>query len=250
MKYANVSAMLVPLMALAMPASADTVFGMYAGAGSWQQQYSGDVASGITAIDVEDDLDLGNENNNMFYAALEHGVPGLPNLRFQHVGVATSGDSVLTRTIDFNGAVFDIADPVATDVDFTQTDLVMYYEVLDNVVSLDLGVAARLVDGHVAVASLAESSRAQFKGVLPMLYVRMRADLPLTGLWIGAQAQGLGYDGNSLIDADAQVGWESKWGIGAEAGWRVLHMKLADFDEISDADFDVSGPYLALNFHF
>lgn len=251
MKYVKVSAALLPLLAaLAMPASADTVFGLYAGAGSWQQQYSGDVASGITAIDVEDDLDLGDQNNNVFYVALEHGVPGLPNLRLQRVSVSTSGDSVLTRAIDFNGTVFEFADPVATDVDLTQTDLVMYYELLDNVVSLDLGVSARLVDGDVAVASLTESSRARFKGVLPMLYARMRADLPLTGLWIGAQAQGMGYDGNTLIDAEAQLGWESKWGIGAEAGWRMQHMELADYDEISDADFDVSGPYLALNFHF
>lgn len=238
------------LALLASPAQADTVFGVYAGAGSWQQSYSGDVTSGIVDVDVEDDLDLDGENNNMFYAAVETGVPGLPNLRFQHVDVSVSGDSVLTRPIDFNGSIFNVSDPIATDVDLTQTDLVVYYEVLDNVVSLDLGAAARWVDGYVEVASTVETSRADFKGVLPMLYAKVRADLPLTGLWVGAQAQGIGYDGNSLIDATAQVGWESKWGVGAEAGYRMFHLELADYDEITNADFDVSGPYVALNFHF
>ena len=238
------------LLLLGAPAQADTVFGVYAGAGSWQQEYSGEVTSGFADIDVEDDLDLDDENNNMFYAAVEHGVPGLPNLRFQHVDISVSGESVLTRPIDFNGSVYNIADPVATDLDLTQTDLVLYYEVLDNVVSLDLGVAARWVDGYVEVVSTAESSRADFKGVLPLLYGKARVDLPLSGFWLGAEAQGLGYDGNMLFDATAQVGWESKWGIGAEAGWRMFHMELDEYDEITGADFDVSGPYMALNLHF
>jgi len=251
MNNSNVcAALLVLLVVLSAPARADTVFGMYAGAGSWQQKYSGDVSSGITDVDVEDDLALGDENNNMFYIALEHGVPALPNVRVQQVDISTSGASVLTRAIDFNGTVFEIADPVVTDVDLTQTDVVMYYELLDNVVSLDLGVAARWLDASFDIASALESSRAQFKGVVPMLYARVRADLPLTGLWVGGQAQGLGYHGNMLIDATAQLGWESQWGIGAEAGWRMFHMELDDYDEITGADFDVSGPYLALNFHF
>ncbi len=240
----------VVLAMLVSPAYADSVFGVYAGAGSWQQEYSGDVTSGVSNIDVEDDLALEEENNNMFYVALEHGVPALPNLRFQHVDISTSGDSVLTRSVDFNGSIFNLADSIVTDMNLTQTDLVIYYQLLDNVVSLDLGIAARWVDGYVEVASTAEASRAEFKGVLPMLYANARVDLPFGGFWIGAQAQGLGYDGNSLIDATAQVGWESKWGIGAEAGWRMFRMELEDYDEITAAQFNVSGPYMALNFHF
>jgi outer membrane protein len=166
------------------------------------------------------------------------------------VDISVAGDSVLTRPIDFNGSIFFASDPIATDVHLKQTDLVLYYELLDNVVSLDLGVGGRLIDGHVEVASTLEVARAEFKGVLPMLYAKARADLPFGGFWVGAEAQGLGYDGNSLIDATAQIGWESKWGIGAEAGWRMFHMELDDYDEISGADFDVSGPYLALNLHF
>ena len=33
---------------------ADTLFGIYAGAGTWQQEYSGDVTSGISSVDIED----------------------------------------------------------------------------------------------------------------------------------------------------------------------------------------------------
>ena len=238
------------VLLLTGPVYGDTVFGIYAGAGSWQQEFSGDITSGITPVDIEDDLALADENNNIFYLALEHGVPFLPNLRVQHAEIVVSGNSTLTRSFDFDGITFDVSDAVATDVDLTQTDLVLYYEVLDKVVSLDLGMAARKVDGFFEIATNTEFARAEFDGVLPLLYGRVRADLPLTGLWVGAEVQGLGYDGNRLIDANAQVGWESPWGLGAEGGWRTFQLDLEDYDDVDAASFDISGPYFALNFHF
>ena len=83
-----------------------------------------------------------------------------------------------------------------------------------------------------------------------MLYGKIRADLPLTGLWIGAQAQGKSYDDNSLIEFDAQIGWESEVGFGIEAGYRAVQIELDTFDDVDNADIDVSGPYAAVNYHF
>ena len=187
----------IGFLLIAGSAYGDSLFGIYAGAGSWQQEFSGDITSGITEVNVEDDLMLQEENNNIFYLALEHGVPALPNLRLQHAQIVVSGNSTLTRTIEFNGTVFNLTDDVVTDVDLTQTDLVLYYQILDNVVSLDLGVAARQIDGFFEIATTLEAARAEFEGVMPLLYGKVRADLPLTGLWIGAEVQGLacgGYD--------------------------------------------------------
>lgn len=231
-------------------AQADTLFGLYAGAGSWQQDFSGDVAAGGEDIDVERDLDFDRESNNMLYVALEHGVPVLPNIRVNHAKVAGSGRNVLERTVEFRGETFLVSENVASQVSLTQTDAVFYYELLDNVVSLDLGLTARWVDGDVEVVSDSTMARAEFKGVLPLLYGRTRFDLPLTGLWAGAEATGLAYDGHQLVDASAQVGWTSRIGLGAELGWRTLRLKLDDIDDIDNADVDISGPYFALNFHF
>ena len=220
------------VLLLTGPVYGDTVFGIYAGAGSWQQGFSGDITSGITQIDIEDDLALEDENNNIFYLALEHGVPVLPNLRLQHAKIAVSGNNDLIRTIEFNGSVFDVADTVATNMELNQTDLVLYYEVLDNVISLDIGVAVRPI------------------AVLPLLYAKVRADLPLTGLWVGAEVQGLGYNTSSLVDANAQIGWESRIGLGVEGGWRTYRLDLEDLDDFNNVSLDISGPYFALNFHF
>ncbi len=231
-------------------ASADTLFGVYAGAGKWQQDYSGDVASGITDIDLERDLDIGDENNNVLYLALEHGVPVLPNLRFNYADVTGDGRNTLTRTVEFRGEVFTVSEDVASEVDFEQMDAVLYYELLDNVVSLDLGIGARWVDGYVQVASTTDTGRADFKGALPMLYGRVRVDLPFTGLWVGGDLMGLTYDDHDLLDATAQLGWESPVGLGAELGWRSYQLDLDTIDDIDSADITISGPYAAINFHF
>ena len=64
---------------------------MKEGAGAWQHEMDGDVTAGTTAVDMQDDLDVGGDTDNLFYVAVEHGVPILPNLMVQHVSVSTNG---------------------------------------------------------------------------------------------------------------------------------------------------------------
>ncbi len=252
MKLASRPGLLAALACLLISpmAQADTVFGLYAGAGTWQQESSGDVRSSLTAVDIEDDLGIEDDSNMVLYFAIEHGLPMLPNLRAQHFAIDVDGDNVLSRSIEFNGQTFTVADAVATNVDLTQSDAVLYYEMLDNVVSLDLGLAVSQLDGEIEIASSTEQASADFNEVIPMLYGRVRADLPMTGLWVGAEGQGMSYDGNSLMEFNAQVGWESDLGLGLEAGWRSVVLEVEAFDQVESAEMDVSGPYASLNFHF
>lgn len=240
------------LTVIAWPAAqADTLFGLYSGAGTWLQEAGGDIASGISTVEVESDLALEDQNGTVFYLALEHGVPVLPNIRAQHFAIDLSGENTLSRDIEFNGEHYQLADTVATEFYFRQTDLVMYYELLDNIVSLDLGLAVSHLDGYIELVSdNAGDTRASFDEFLPMLYASTRLDLPFTGLWVGAEAQGLGYSDSSLVELAAKVGYESSLGLGFEAGWRALQMEVDGFEEVDGADIDISGPYVTLNFHF
>ncbi len=231
-------------------AQADTVLGFYAGIGSWQQNYSGDIASSGTAIDIEDDLGLDDDTTNFFYAALEHPIPELPNVRLQYSELDLDQAATLNRDIDFNGIAFPAGTDVGTIVDVNQTDAAFYYEFLDNVVSLDLGIAVRYLNGEVVISSTVDSSPVDFKGLLPLLYGKARIDLPLSGLWLGAEVSGADLDGNSLIDGNLVLGWESPYRIGIEAGWRIYRLKLDDFDDVDSADVEVSGPFAAINVHF
>ena len=245
--FAFVLAMLV---LIGVPAQADTVFGIYAGVGAWQQNYGGDIASGGTAIDVEDDLRLGDDTTNFFYAALEHPISELPNLRLQYTELDLDQAATLTRDIDFNGIAFPVGTDIGTIVDVTQIDAAFYYEYLENWVSLDLGIAVRYLDGEVVISSADDSSPVDFKGVLPLLYGKARVDLPLSGFWLGAEVSGGDLDGNRLIDGNLVVGWESPYRIGIEAGWRRYQLELDNFDDVDSAEIEASGPFAAINVHF
>ena len=233
-----------------LPASADTLFGVYVGAGSWEQSYSGEVESGPTTADFEDDLGLDDDANNLVYIGVEHGLPLLPNLRAQFMSMDVDGQNVLSRSIDFNGQTFTLSDQVSTSVELDQMDAVFYYQVLDNVVSLDLGLAVSFLEGQIDIESTTEAASADFDEVVPMLYGRARADLPFTGFWVSAEAQGMSYQGNSLIEYAALVGYESDIGLGVEAGYRSVQLELDEFEDIAQAELDISGPYAAINFHF
>lgn len=140
--------------------SADTLFGIYAGAGTWEQQFSGDVSSGNSTVDVEDDLALDDDSNTVFYVALEHGVPLLPNIRAQHFAIDVDGSNVLSRSIEFNGETFELSEDINTAIDLRQSDAVLYYEVLDNYLSLDVGLAVSFIEGSIDVASASQNARA------------------------------------------------------------------------------------------
>lgn len=238
------------LSAAAGGASADTVLGIYAGFGSWQQQADGDLRSGISQVDVEDDLGIDDDRDVVAYFALEHPIPALPNIRLQYANTELAGDEVLTRSIEVNGVNFSFADEVRTEIELTQADAVFYYEVLDNYLSLDLGLAVRFVDGRVVVSSTAEQAEADFDGALPLLYGAARVDLPLSGWSVSAQLMGAGYDGDQLLDARARIAYESGLGLGAELGWRTLQLELDEYDDLDQADLNISGPFLMINYHF
>ncbi|MGI9287199.1 MAG: TIGR04219 family outer membrane beta-barrel protein [Pseudomonadales bacterium] len=235
------------LVGAAHLAQADTILGVSSGAGIWQSDIVGDVQDGTTKIDTEDDLGLEDNDNNFFYFALEHPIPVLPNLKLQHTKLSVDGDNLLTREIDFDGSVFPVSDNVSAEADLTHTDATFYYEVLDNWVSLDLGISVRVFDGFVEIQSTSESTREDLDDPIPMLYGKARFDLPLTGLSVDAEANGIGYGGNTLIDASLRVAYESSIGLGVEAGYRSMQL---DIDEDIEGDIDLSGVFAGINFHF
>ena len=235
----------------ATSASAENVDGMYAGAGSWLQNYHGKIASGIAQVDVEDDLAIGDEQNNLFYLTIEHAVRGLPNVRFAYARFEAQDQSLLDRAVDFNGVIFPDGTDIETLVDRSHTDAVFYYEVFDHVMALDLGFAARYVDGDMQISSVGESSRAEFSAWIPLGYAKARFALPVPGLWIGATALGLGgYNNESMTDANAQIGWRSRHGVGVELGYRWYRADLGRYGELDSAETDVSGPFAALSLRF
>ena len=236
---------------------ADSLLGIYIGINSWEQNYDGFIRDLdatdplLSEVDLTNDLGISDERGNVMYAALEHGVPVLPNFKVQHTELEVNASNQLTRTIEYGGQTFTANTDVNSQADLTHTDLTLYYQVLDNWVSLDLGLTARAFDGFVSIDESLGTQMAEeeFKAVVPLIYIAARFDLPLTGLYAGGHINGLGDGDNSFIDYQLMLGYETDIGFGIEAGFRSLELTLDDIDDI-EADITVDGAYGSLFYHF
>src|SRR5690606_24255951 len=97
--------------------------------------------------------------------------------------------------------------------DLTHTDATFYYELLDNVVSLDAGLTVRYFDGGVQIRSQTNSATLDLDDPLPLLYLAARVELPL-GFYAGGDVNAFGINDASLLDYRLNAGWESSFGLG------------------------------------
>lgn len=236
---------------LAPMASADTLFGVYAGANAWDSSISGDFNSGAgPVIDTESTLNLDDDTPSTLYVAVEHAIPLIPNVRFAFTDMKYSGESTLASGINFNDVDFGAGEVVSSELDFSHNDITLYYELLDNVVSLDAGINVRIFNGSVALQSpLTREASIELDDAVPMLYGAVRADLPLTGLYVSAEGYLVQVSGNEMQDLTAKVGYEIAGGFGVEGGYRVLRLNLEDINDL-DSDISIDGAYAAATFHF
>ena len=235
--------------ALSTTASAD-VLGFEVGGYVWQQDYEGDIQDGSSVVDLDTDLALDDDNNNVFYIALEHPIPLLPNIRLQQTEIKFDGESTLSRNIDFDGQTFNINADVVSDLDLSHTDATLYYEILDNWVSLDLGLTVRKFDGsaEIALADGSQVAREVLDDAVPMLYLGAKFELPLTGLYAGANANAISAGDSTITDYQIKLGYETDFGLGIEAGVRRFDLDYEDDDE--EADVVIDGSYIGVFYHF
>jgi outer membrane protein len=243
----SIFAALIALLGTA--AYADTV-GVSAGAYRWNPSYDGTVKSGGENVDIKHDLGFSDDNANVFFVAIEHPIPLLPNVKLQRTQLDTSASNRLTRSFVFDGVTYNATETVKTDLDLSHTDATFYYEILDNWAELDLGLTVRHFDNGVKITAInaAKSSKLDINATIPMLYASAKFNLPLTGVYVAVDGNGIAYSGNTLIDYRAMLGYESKIGLGAEIGVRNFDLK---YDDNGDkADVNVDGAYAQVFYHF
>lgn len=240
-------------MGLSTVANADTL-GFRIGANVWQPEFTGDVQSGTDALDLEDDLGYDDdESNNSFYVALEHPIPLIPNVMLARTELEIKGSS--TSTFDFDGISF--SGTIDSTTDLSHTDATLYYEILDNWISLDIGLTVRSFDEGFTITgtttapgSPTETAELEVDEVIPMLYIATKFELPLSGLYIIADANWISYDDDTLLDYKAGLGYETSIGLGIEAGIRSFEIEYEEEDDNEFADLTIDGIYAGVFYHF
>jgi outer membrane protein len=235
------------LSALAPAAFADTVFGIYAGAGQWTSDYSG--KAGNPAVTAED-LGFTDSDNSFFYVAIEHPVPLLPNIKLLHQEIQSSQSARLDQTFGLGDTNFSASTELSSDFDLSSNEATLYYEILDNWVNLDLGVTFRQYDGYLKAESNTESENVDVDVAIPLVYGKFQFDLPLSGLSVAVEANMIKYQENQLMDYNAKLAYlfDSVLDLGVEAGYRKLSLKVDDDDIQTNLDLD--GPYVGAMLHF
>ncbi len=245
MKYSQIAIALALTGALA---SADTL-GVYVSAGQWNAAYSGDIQNGADQVNIERDLGLSDDNQNTYSIAFEHPVPLLPNLKLRHQDLQTNGSSVLTRSFTYGNTTFSVSDTVTSDFDLSHDDYILYYEILDNWVSLDVGLNVKKFNGDVRIETTQNSESDTLDDSIPLLYARANFEFPLTGLSLDVEASGATFSGDSFIDMQAALRYETDALFYAELGYRRISLNADDVSGIN-VDLAIDGAFLNFGLHF
>jgi outer membrane protein len=237
-------------------ALSNVAFGDFVGAeigyATWGAKLSGDIKKGSVGVDFEKDLGYkSSKATNIFWASFEHPVPFLPNIKLQHIDYADSSKGTMSKTLTFDNKDFTLNDKVSSKITLAQTDIIAYWEVLDNWVNLDLGLNARIFDGNIKLDTIntAQHVDKNFDVVIPMLYLKAKFDMPFTGLSLEGDINYISYSNNKVSDIKAGIVYETSYGLGATFGYKKQNITIDDVSDIY-GDIDTKGFYGGVFYHF
>ncbi len=200
-----------------------TILGFQAGAGIWSQTPSGTINSTIGSATLTET----EKDENYAYFSLEHPVPLLPNFKYATTAVTAAGSGINT--------VFDL----------DQTDATLYYEILDNAVSLDIGVTARKIDG-IFTTGLVPSSET-FSETVPMFYAAAEIALP-AGFALVGEINTISSGDDDITDITAKLTYTTDFNLGIEVGTRTQSYEVS-IDTVQ-TDIEFSGLFAGVYFKF
>lgn len=241
---------LASLIAASVSSTAQADFvGLNIGTNHWMPDLSGSFSSDNNgSIKLDDDLGFSDQTSTSLNISFEHPIPGLPNVKYSGYDLNSSSSSNLGSPITFDGTNY--SGNVSSTLDLSHNDIVLYYELLDNWINLDLGLDLKMFDGKVSISdNSSPTSTIDVDETIPMLYLSARFDLPITGFYIGANIQQLSIGDNSSEDSTLLIGYESKIGLGIEGGIKSFSLDLDDANNLNTS-LEYDGLYLNGYFHF
>jgi outer membrane protein len=200
-------------------------------------------------IDPVDDPNVENSAPTSMVLILEHSIAALPNIRYQGYNLDSSDSLQLNPEIgDTNNA----GTLETTSFNLDHDDIVLYYQLLNNWVDLDMGVDIKRFDGHVSQAGPTGNS-IDVDETIPLLYLSARVDLPVNGLYLGAAFNSniidVGLSDSTAQDSTIALGYETGTGLGIEGGVKSFSVELNDSDDLN-TDLEYDGLFLNGYYNF
>lgn len=184
-------------------------------------------------LDSNHTYDLKHDAALQFSLAIEHPIPLIPNAKIRYVNL----DSQIKNAGHDNVSLHD-------------TDFILYYQILDNIVNLDLGIGATHLSGDI---SRSDTDQINLNKTYPMIYLNTEAKLPFTRLTALAEVNYSHMNDAKIRDIRGEAKYELINNIivdvGAKVGYRMLKIDL-DNQQNNDLNFEFKGPYIGLEAHF
>jgi len=236
MRYFSVP-LAIALSVFSSVVSADAL-GLYVGGGMWNHDPDGTFGTmGDGSIDTKSDLGYSADSDIYLFAAVEHFIPMVPNLRVESSSLEQVGSAT---SLIFNGVTVSGDSLTALDT----IDTIAYWRVLDNWVNFDFGLNVRKVDADFNI----DAESISVSETIPMLYLAAQFDLPFTDISVGADINHISYSGIKYQDVRLRALYEVGV-IGFEAGIKTTSIEFDDVDNVN-ADLEFTGLMVGAFMHF
>ena len=226
------------------------LFDFKAGAQFWDTGSSTDL---LNTSATTSNLNIDDDFQGSVWVAFEHPIPLIPNIKLKANQLDSTGDTVLTEDIQFGNIQFSAGENVRTDLDMSNLDLMLYYEILNfETIWLDIGANFKTGGNSIVLESLDSNQReeASILAVVPMAYAAAGTKLPFFGLGAFTEISYL-----SIADfnyMDAQIGLNYKLmdlflvDSTIELGYRKFNINADSFDG-NNLEIDFDGIFLGFN---
>ncbi|NRD72737.1 TIGR04219 family outer membrane beta-barrel protein [Shewanella sp. VB17] len=210
-------------------AHAESLMVFKVGGDYWKADTSGTFAENGQA---QQDVNYSSSSQGSIWVSFEHPIPLVPNVKIRENRLDSDGSGSFNG--DFNGHAF--SGDVNVNTDLSNTDFVLYYELLNNdLVELDLGAAYKRMSGSFRVADAGHPEQKDLDSGITMAYADAQVGVPGLGLYGFAEVM-LGIDESSVYDYTVGLGWQfdgDALDTKVRVGYREFNFDVNDFDGVS-----------------
>jgi len=219
---------------------------------SWDYEVGGNIrddSSVLSQVDLKTDLNIKDDSEAFLVAYIEHPVPLLPNIRLGTTSLTLKGSGDASKSFTFNGTPYTGTVDIATNLNLDHTEIGFYWNILDNVVGLDLGINAKFFDGGITITSAEGNISDVFDETVPMLYAGIQVAMPY-GLQLSGDLSYISFDGSSFTDTLIKLSYTTDFNLGLDVGYRSFVLDYEDTTANEYVDIDISGIFVGAHLAF
>ena len=243
--------------------SADTIKGEVS-LGAYSHSPSGEASYDIPSVGVnaattpDDVLAWSNEKDIVFKGYIEHSIPIVPNVKVAFSSLGYKGNNEVSN-FTWGQINIPLQGNIDTFLNLKMYDLTLYYQLIDGDTEIDAGLTLKRFYGDIGVDARADLSSSStqasyeitdFDEFIPMLYGKIKINLPETNISLQLEANAINYNETTFYDYEFSARYTLDVGIGIEGGYRSIHVDSKDISDGLTLDMDFSGPFASVILEF